>query len=104
MSSPVHFTAPDGTKYQVLDTAYRDGRTVAANPPAAWAATRVFRAENGDRRFYPLALLELHGETYQPKPEWLARQFARSESSASRHATTLAERTAMTTPRNASSV
>jgi hypothetical protein len=92
MSSAVYFTAPDGTRYRVLDTAWKDGRRVVANPPAAWATTRVFNAEDGSSRFYPLAFLELHDETKEPKPEWLARQFARSERGAGKGARTLAER------------
>jgi hypothetical protein len=92
MSSPVYFTAPDGVVYRVLDTAWKDGRTIAADPPAGWATTRIFKAENGERRFYPLAFLELHDETKEPKPEWLARQFARSERSVGKGARTLAER------------
>lgn len=92
MSTAVYFTAPDGTVYRVLDTAWKDGALVAANPPAEWATTRVFRAEDGTRRFYPLAYLELHNETREPKPEWLARQFARSERSGAGAAKTLAER------------
>jgi hypothetical protein len=79
MSAPVYFTAPNGTVYRVLDTAWDEGRRILANPPAVWATTRVFRAESGERRFYQLAFLELHGETLEPRPEWLARQFARSE-------------------------
>lgn len=92
MSAPVYFTAPDGTVYRVLDTAWKDGRTIAANPPAEWATRRIFRAEDGTRRFYQLAYLELHDETREPRPEWLARQFARSERSGSGAAKTLAER------------
>jgi hypothetical protein len=79
MNSPVYFTAPDGTVYRVLDTAWKNGRHVAAKPPAEWATTRVFRAESGERRFYPLAFLELHDETRELRSEWLARQFACSE-------------------------
>jgi hypothetical protein len=95
MTSPVYFSAPDGTVYRVLDTAWRDGRHTAADPPAAWATTRVFRAESGERRFYPLAFLELYpDETREPRPEWLARQFARSEASGPRRPAALAQRAA----------
>jgi hypothetical protein len=90
--SPVYFTAPDGVVYRVFDTAWKDGKRIAANPPAEWATTRVFRAESGEQRFYPLAFLELHTETREPRPEWLARQFARSERGGSGAARTLAER------------
>lgn len=56
--SAIYFTAPDGTRYRVLDTAWKDGKTIAANPPAAWATTRAFRAKDGTRRFSPLAYLD----------------------------------------------
>lgn len=95
MSAPIYFTAPDGTVYRVLDTAWKDGKRIAANPPAEWATTRVFRAESGKRRFYPLAFLELHGETSEPRPEWLARQFTRSEAGGPRESTALANRSVM---------
>lgn len=88
----VYFTAPDGTRYRVLDTAWKEGTTVYADPPAEWATTRVFRAEDGTRRFYTLAYCELHDETREPKSEWLTRQFARSERGGAGQARTLAER------------
>lgn len=78
--------------YRVLDTAWKDGHTIVANPPAEWATTRVFRAESGERGFYPLAYLELHDETREPRLDWLARPFARSEASGPRQAKRLCER------------
>jgi hypothetical protein len=103
MNAPIYITAPDGTRYRVFDTAWRDGKRVAANPPAEWATTRVFRAEDGSTRFYPLAYLELHGETHEPKLEWLARQLAQAERGASSGAKTLAERAQVSDARNPSS-
>lgn len=93
MSSPVYFTAPDGTVYRVLDTAWKDGRRIVADPPAEWATTRVFHAEDGTRRFYSLGFLELYPEeTREPRPEWLARQFARSDAGGPRPASALMQR------------
>lgn len=95
---PVYFTAPDGTRYRVLDSAWRDGKRVFANPPARWATTRIFRPAEGRIRFYPLAYLEIHPEwTIEPTPEMLAIQFARSEGGSKATELTLAERTARAT-------
>lgn len=94
MSAPVYITSPDGTRYRVFDTAWKDGKRIAADPPVEWATTRVFRAEDGSTRFYPLAFLELHGETHEPKPEWLARQLAKSERAGPLRAESLAARAA----------
>lgn len=93
--SAVYFTAPDGTRYRVYDTAWKDGRTVAADPPVDWATNRVFVAEDGARRFYPLAYLTLHeDDSREPTPERLAWQFARSERGGSRQPSSLAARAA----------
>jgi hypothetical protein len=44
----------DGIAYRVFDTAMRDGKIIAADPPAAWATARVFRPRRGHRRLYRL--------------------------------------------------
>lgn len=93
MSEPVYFTAPDGTRYRVLDTRWRGGKCYYADPPAAWATTRIFRPTEGRLRFYPLGYLELHPDwTLEPTPEMLAILFARSEAGGKAEALTLAER------------
>lgn len=95
--SAVYFTAPDGTRYRVLDATWRDGKRVIADPPAAWATTRIFRPADGRWRFYPLAYLELHPEwTLEPTPEMLTILFARSEAGGSVEGLTLGERAART--------
>jgi hypothetical protein len=95
VSAPVYFTAPDGVRYRVLDSAWHNGKRVVANPPAPWASTRIFRPEQGTLRFYTLAYLELHPEwTLEPTPEMLAIMFARSSSGGRAKAITLGERAA----------
>jgi hypothetical protein len=99
VTEPVYFTAPDGITYRVLDSAWRKGKRLLANPPAAWATTRIFRPREGRWRFYPLGYLELHPEwTLEPTPEMLAILFARSEPGGNANDLTLAARAARASP------
>lgn len=95
MSAAVYFTAPDGTRYRVYDTAWdiNRGRDVHANPPAEWATNRVFVTEDGRRRFYSLGYLTIHeDDSREPTPERLAWQFARSERGGGQRSKSLAAR------------
>lgn len=44
----------DGVTYRVFDATMRDGKLIVANPPAAWATSRVFRPAKGHRRLFRL--------------------------------------------------
>lgn len=48
-----YFTA-DGVEYRVLDATMRAGELIVADPPVAWATSRVFRPREGHRRLYRL--------------------------------------------------
>jgi hypothetical protein len=74
MSEAVYFTAPDGTKYRVLDVRMKAGAMLAANPPAPWATGRVFRPKQGPRRFYQFGA----GESREPSEALLRAQLERA--------------------------
>jgi hypothetical protein len=38
LARPRYFTAPDGARYRVLDSAWRAGKRLVANPPASQIA------------------------------------------------------------------
>lgn len=96
MSGPIYFTDPDGERWRVLDTRWRDGRLYYADPPAPWATTRVFRAADRRERFCSLVgLREIHPEwTLEPTPTMLSILFARSGRGRHWPERTLAERAA----------
>ena len=77
LPGPTYFTAPTGTVYRVLDSAWRNGKRIVAAPPAAWGMIRIFNPESGPWRFYSLALRP--DESQEPTPELLAKQFTKSE-------------------------
>jgi hypothetical protein len=72
---PVYFTDAADVRYRVLDATMRDGRWVYANPPASWAAYRLFRPAEGQRRLYRFTA----GEPRAPDGAELERQLRRAE-------------------------
>lgn len=74
MAKPLYHTS-DGVVYRVLDCTLRDFKRTCANPPAAWATTRIFRPAEGYRRLYVF----IKGEDREPSPEALARQLRSAE-------------------------
>ena len=52
MSHPEIRLEVDGVTYRVFDAIMRAGKLIVANPPAAWATSRVFRPAKGHRRLY----------------------------------------------------
>jgi hypothetical protein len=74
MAEPLRLEA-EGTVYRVFDTTMRAGQLIAANPPAAWATSRVFRPKLGHRRLYRLRA----PEDRQTDEATLRRQLAASE-------------------------
>lgn len=66
MSATIYFTTPDGTRYRVLDSAWHEGKRVIANPPAAWATTRVSRRKEEHRRLFRLTSAQLWSAEYLP--------------------------------------
>lgn len=83
-----YFTAADGTRYRVLDSAWRNGKRVVADPPAPWATTRIFNPGGGTHRW--CAIREEVNEN--PTDEQLAAEFALSEPGGRRVALSLGER------------
>lgn len=72
MAGALYFTDADGVEYRVLDTRLRNGKTLYADPPAAWAVNRTFRPRDGWWRLYTFA----PGEDRTPSKEALRRQLA----------------------------
>jgi hypothetical protein len=72
---PTYFTDAHGVRYRVLDGIMRQGSMAVANPPARWAAFRVFRPERGQRRLYYFK----SGESRAPDPALLEQQLQRAE-------------------------
>jgi hypothetical protein len=77
MSAPdsVYFTDAAGTRFRVLDGVVRDGSMIVANPPAFWAAFRIFRPEEGQRRLFYFQ----PGQSRAPEPALLEQQLQRAE-------------------------
>ena len=72
---PLRLTASDGTVYRVYDATVKSGVLLVTNPPGAGAAYRVFRPQEGHRRFYRFTM----GESRAPTEDDLERQLRLAE-------------------------